>query len=188
MARQVWLLLLIGAGVALAGCGGDSATVPDSTAPVTPGGGAGGMGGGPGSSSGANTTGIGGAGGPDVFQEIPGPTAEGLLSRLVVYFEFDQSDIEADFNELLAAHGEYLAGNSGASVRLEGHADETGSREYNIGLGERRAQAVRRVLLLQGAATEQLTTVSFGEERPAAFGSDDESYSLNRRVELVYRQ
>ena len=186
MARQVWLLLLIGAGVTLAGCGGDSATVPGGSGPVTPGGGTSATGGGPGSS--ANTTGIGGAGGPDVFQEIPGPTAQGLLSRLVVYFEFDQSDIRADFNELLAAHGEYLASNAGASVRLEGHADETGSREYNIGLGERRAQAVRRVLLLQGAATEQLTTVSFGEERPEAFGSDDESYSLNRRVELVYRQ
>jgi peptidoglycan-associated lipoprotein len=73
------------------------------------------------------------------------------------------------------------------TVRLEGHADERGSREYNIGLGERRAQAVRQILMLQGVSTAQLSTVSYGEERPAAFGSDEQSYSQNRRVELVYR-
>ena len=89
---------------------------------------------------------------------------------------------------MLAAHGEYLANNADAQVRLEGHADERGSREYNIGLGEERSQAVRRVLLLQGVATDQLSTVSFGEERPASIGSSEEAYGLNRRVELVYRQ
>ncbi|MFL2546773.1 MAG: peptidoglycan-associated lipoprotein Pal [Candidatus Rariloculaceae bacterium] len=189
MARQVWLLLLIGAGAVLAGCGGDSATVPASTGPATVGGSTTGTGSGPGGGpGGASTTGLGGSGGPGAFEELPGPTTEGLLGNLVVYFDFDQSDIQADFNEILAAHGEYLASNSGVQVRLEGHADETGSREYNIGLGERRAQAVRRVLLLQGAAAEQLSTMSFGEERPVAFGSDDESYALNRRVQLVYRR
>jgi peptidoglycan-associated lipoprotein len=88
---------------------------------------------------------------------------------------------------MLTAHGRYLAGNPRAQVRLEGHADERGSREYNIGLGERRAQAVRRVLMLQGATAQQLSTVSYGEERPAQTGSDDEAWRLNRRVELVYR-
>lgn len=185
MARQVWLLILIGVGVTLVGCGGDSGTVPNSTAPVTSGGGTAGMGASP--NSGASTTGIDGIGGPDGVRIVPGPDAPGLLSRLVVYFEFDRSDIQAEFNELVAAHGEYLASNADAQVRLEGHADETGSREYNIGLGEGRAQAVRRLLLLQGVASEQLNTVSFGEERPAEFGSDDESYALNRRVELVYQ-
>jgi peptidoglycan-associated lipoprotein len=72
-------------------------------------------------------------------------------------------------------------------LRLECHTDERGSREYNIGLGERRAQAVRRVLTLQGVGAAQLTTVSYGEERPAQTGSDEESWRLNRRVELVYR-
>jgi peptidoglycan-associated lipoprotein len=71
-------------------------------------------------------------------------------------------------------------------VRLEGHADERGSREYNIGLGERRAQAVRRALLLQGVAESQLATVSYGEERPAAAGSGEDAYSQNRRVEIIY--
>ena len=85
-----------------------------------------------------------------------------------------------------AQHGLVLANNPGRSVRLEGHADERGSREYNIGLGERRSQAVRRLLLIQGASPDQISTVSFGEERPAAFGSDEESYQLNRRVEITY--
>ena len=71
-------------------------------------------------------------------------------------------------------------------VRLEGHADERGAREYNIGLGERRSQAVRRTLMLEGVSSDQLITVSFGEERPVVFGNDEESYALNRRVEIKY--
>jgi peptidoglycan-associated lipoprotein len=110
-----------------------------------------------------------------------------LLSTLVVYFDYDEAEIRPEFNALLQAHGQNLAMNASAQVRLEGHADERGSREYNIGLGERRAQAVRRVLMLQGATANQISTVSYGEERPAATGSDEESWRLNRRVELVYR-
>ena len=111
-----------------------------------------------------------------------------LMQQLVVYFDYDQTEIRSEFNETLSAHGQYLAQNPRVQIRLEGHADERGSREYNIGLGERRAQAVRRLLMLQGASGEQLSTVSYGEERPAAVGSDEEAMSLNRRVELVYRQ
>jgi len=111
---------------------------------------------------------------------------ESLMQNLIVYFDFDQSEILPEFNNMLATHGDFLTRNSACRVRLEGHADETGSREYNIGLGERRAQAVRRILLLQGASATQMSTVSYGEERPAALGSDEEAYSLNRRVELVY--
>jgi peptidoglycan-associated lipoprotein len=103
-----------------------------------------------------------------------------------VYFDFDRDEVKAEFREIVTAHGKYLAANPGAKVRLEGHADERGSREYNIGLGERRAQAVRQALLLQGAGAGQLTTVSYGEERPAATGTDEESWGLNRRVEIVY--
>ena len=111
-----------------------------------------------------------------------------LMQELVVYFDYDTADILPEFNAQLQAHGQFLAQNPNNQLRLEGHADERGSREYNIGLGERRAQAVRRVLMLQGATGTQLTTVSYGEERPAQTGSDDESWRLNRRVELVYRQ
>ncbi len=112
---------------------------------------------------------------------------EELRKQLVVYFDFDQAEIKPEFSAMLAAHGMYLASHPNAQVRLEGHTDERGSREYNIGLGERRAQAVRRALLLQGANNNQLSTVSYGEERPAATGSDEEAWRLNRRVELVYR-
>jgi len=160
----------------LAACGGDSWTKSppaalESTPETAP-------------SAGGATTPDREMGSPEFVREAPEQT---LLSRLVLYFDFDQSDIRAEFSDMLAAHGRYLANNPEARVRLEGHGDERGSREYNIGLGERRAQAVRRVLLLQGAATDQLTTVSYGEERPAVTGSDEEAWGMNRRVELVYR-
>jgi peptidoglycan-associated lipoprotein len=118
-------------------------------------------------------------------EDAAGPSGE-LLSKRVVYFDLDRADIRADSQPVITAHARYLAGASGQKVRLEGHADERGSREYNIGLGERRAQAVRRALLLLGVAESQLATVSYGEERPAAAGSDEQAYGLNRRVEIVY--
>jgi peptidoglycan-associated lipoprotein len=116
---------------------------------------------------------------------IQGPSGE-LLSKRIVYFDFDRADIRADSQSVVAAHAAFLAKNPNQKVRLEGHADERGSREYNIGLGERRGQAVRRALLLQGVAEVQLSTVSYGEERPAAAGSDEQAYAANRRVEIVY--
>lgn len=104
----------------------------------------------------------------------------------IIYFDFDQSELRSEYGDLLARHAQQLANNSRLRMRLEGHADERGSREYNIGLGERRSQAVRRMLLIQGASASQISTVSFGEERPASMGSDEEAYALNRRVEIVY--
>ena len=109
-----------------------------------------------------------------------------LRNERIIYFDFDQSNIQQEFHEVLAAHARYLSDNPGVRVRLEGHADERGSREYNIGLGERRSQAVRRVFLIHGVGSNQMITVSFGEERPAALGSDEESWAKNRRVEIVY--
>jgi peptidoglycan-associated lipoprotein len=79
-----------------------------------------------------------------------------------------------------------MSGSSDIQVRLEGHADERGSREYNVGLGERRSQAVRSILLANGVSTENLSTVSFGEEQPVVSRSDEQSYALNRRVEINY--
>ena len=105
---------------------------------------------------------------------------------MIIYFDFDQSDLRPEYSDLLQRHASRLANDSRAQVRLEGHADERGSREYNIGLGERRSQAVRRLLLIQGASAGQISTVSFGEERPAAFGSDESAYAQNRRVEIKY--
>jgi len=117
--------------------------------------------------------------------ETAGPQA-GLLARRVIYFDFDSSEIKSDGTEVVAAHAKYLASHSSARVRLEGNTDDRGSREYNIGLGERRAQAVRRALLLQGATEAQLSTVSYGAERPAAVGNDEIAWAKNRRVEIVY--
>ncbi|MFW2404446.1 MAG: peptidoglycan-associated lipoprotein Pal [Gammaproteobacteria bacterium] len=140
-----------------------------------------------GSDSGASSSGVddGGFAQGGAFGSGADGGPSGLDNR-VIYFAFDQSDVDPDSIAVLEEHGAYLAGRTAVSVRLEGHADERGSREYNIGLGERRAQAVRRILLLQGVVASQLSTVSYGEERPAVLGSDEEAWGLNRRVELVY--
>jgi peptidoglycan-associated lipoprotein len=183
MTRYTLLIACLAAAFALAGCANRSDTIPTTGAGDF---GSGGGAGGAEDASGASTSGAGGGSGIGVSPLDA--EEQSLLNTLVVYFDFDKSDIRPEFNDLLAAHGHYLATHPDVQLRLEGHTDERGSREYNIGLGERRAQAVRRVLLLQGATAEQLSTVSYGEERPAALGSDEEAYSLNRRVELVYRQ
>lgn len=111
---------------------------------------------------------------------------DSLLAKRVIYFDFDSAKIDEDSLKMLEAHGNFIASNSDVSVRLEGHADERGSREYNVALGDRRAQSVRRVLLSQGASVDQLETISYGEEQPAELGHDEAAWSKNRRVELVY--
>lgn len=134
------------------------------------------------SGAGANGANAAGQGSDD---ETAGPQA-GLLAKRIVYFDFDSSEIKGDGTDIVAAHAKYLASNPSARVRLEGHTDDRGSREYNIGLGERRAQSVRRALLLQGASEGQLSTVSYGAERPAVAGHDETAWSKNRRVEIIY--
>ncbi|MBS0580555.1 MAG: peptidoglycan-associated lipoprotein Pal [Proteobacteria bacterium] len=110
----------------------------------------------------------------------------GLLATRIIYFDFDSTDIKGEATDVVAAHAKYLGTNATARIRLEGHTDERGSPEYNIGLGERRAQAVRHALLLQGASDAQISTVSYGEERPAVAGHDESAWAKNRRVEIVY--
>lgn len=114
--------------------------------------------------------------------------AEDTADALIIYFDYDQSEVRPEYTDMLATHARRLANDGSLKLRLEGHGDERGSREYNIGLGERRAQAVRRLLLIQGASSAQISTVSYGEERPAAYGSTESDYQKNRRVELSYRQ
>jgi peptidoglycan-associated lipoprotein len=111
---------------------------------------------------------------------------EGALANRTIYFEFDSAKLTSESIEILETHGSFIAGNGEVAVRLEGHADERGSREYNIALGDRRAQSVRRVLLFQGASTDQVETVSYGEEQPAMSGHTEEAWAKNRRVELIY--
>ena len=103
-----------------------------------------------------------------------------------IYFEYDQSDVPAQYHDLLRAHARFLIDNSGTTVTIEGHADERGSREYNIALGEGRADAVRRFLQAEGVAGGQITTISYGEERPADPGSNESAWSLNRRAVVRY--
>ncbi len=108
------------------------------------------------------------------------------LAVKIIYFDFDQSKIKAEFLPLLEQHATYLTEYPETKVRLEGHSDERGSREYNIALGERRAKAVKRFLQLKGVAEDQISIVSFGEELPARLGHNEAAWALNRRVEIIY--
>jgi peptidoglycan-associated lipoprotein len=109
---------------------------------------------------------------------------EGMTGlETVFYFDFDQATLDADVRAELDRHAARLR-NNGRMVRLEGHADERGTREYNLALGERRAKAVANYLVLQGVDRARIETVSYGEERPASLGQDEASWRMNRRVEL----
>jgi len=109
-----------------------------------------------------------------------------IKSKNIVYFDFDSSEIPSEYLNVVSANAGYLVKYPSARVRLEGHTDERGSREYNIGLGERRAQTVRKALMAQGVADAQIITVSYGEERPAVAGHDEAAFAQNRRVEFAY--
>jgi peptidoglycan-associated lipoprotein len=171
--RATQLMLIVLSGLALAGCPKKPNTLPDASNPEP--------------ASGAETGATSGS-------EISGSATtreqaaleEAKRAGTIVYFDFDRAEIKPEYVAVVTAHAKYLNLNNTLKVRLEGHSDERGSREYNIGLGERRAQAVRRALMLQGVTEPQITTVSYGEERPAVQGSDEAAYSKNRRVELVY--
>lgn len=112
--------------------------------------------------------------------------ADSLLSKRVVYFDFDKSDVKSEYRAIVAAHATYVSAHNTARVTLEGHADERGTREYNLGLGERRGNAVSGLLSAGGAMGGQLDSVSYGEERPVCRVSDESCWSQNRRVEIVY--
>jgi len=108
------------------------------------------------------------------------------LSQRVLYFDLDSSQIKDEDREIVTVHAEFLAAHSDITIVLEGHADERGSREYNIALGEKRAKAVKQLMTLQGVTENQIQVISFGEERPVALGHDASAWNLNRRVEILY--
>jgi peptidoglycan-associated lipoprotein len=170
------IMLLVAVSLALTACG-PKVTKPSATG-ASQAGGSGAQGSGAGTSGAATA-----AANPD--DETAGPQG-GLLATRVVYFDFDSSDIKGEATDVVAAHAKYLGTNASARIRLEGHTDERGSPEYNVGLGERRAQAVRHALLLQGATDVQIATVSYGAERPAVAGHDEAAWAKNRRVEIIY--
>jgi peptidoglycan-associated lipoprotein len=173
--RKILIILMLAAALTSAGCASKKPK-PGTSQPTEVG-------------NGADTSGAGSdaanAGNVGSDEDAAGPQA-GLLAKRIIYFDFDSSDIKGEGTDVVAAHAKYLASHASTRVRLEGNTDDRGSREYNIGLGERRAQAVRSALLLQGATETQLATVSYGAERPAVAGSDEAAWSKNRRVEIVY--
>jgi peptidoglycan-associated lipoprotein len=111
---------------------------------------------------------------------------DACLRQRVVYFDFDQDALKPEFTALIACHAKYLRDRPSARLRLEGNADERGSREYNLGLGERRGNAVSSALQASGGSATQLTVVSYGEERPVCTEHEESCWAKNRRVELIY--
>ncbi|MCW8333958.1 peptidoglycan-associated lipoprotein Pal [Vibrio sp. SCSIO 43135] len=111
---------------------------------------------------------------------------QALRETQTIYFAFDNATIAGDYEEMLAAHAAYLSKNVDMKVTIEGHADERGTPEYNIALGERRAQAVAKYLQALGVQADQISIVSYGEEKPLLLGQSEEVYAKNRRAVLVY--
>lgn len=109
-----------------------------------------------------------------------------LLSKRRVYFAFDSSAVDDESRAIVEAHVSYLAANKNVKVVFEGHADERGTREYNLALGERRAQAVERMARVLGLSADRIKTVSYGEEKPVAMDHNEGAWALNRRVEIIY--
>jgi peptidoglycan-associated lipoprotein len=134
-----------------------------------------------GSTSGAAAGGVAGV-------EVAGANKAqpGALDR-VVFFDFDSFEIRPEFASVLEANAKYLAADGSRRLALEGHTDERGGREYNLALGQKRAEAVRRAMSLLGVRDAQMEAVSFGEEKPSLGGFDEAAFAKNRRVELTYR-
>ncbi|MBI2770845.1 MAG: peptidoglycan-associated lipoprotein Pal [Burkholderiales bacterium] len=105
----------------------------------------------------------------------------------IVYFDYDSYVIKPEFQSLIESHARFLKANAGRKIAIEGHTDERGGREYNLALGQRRAEAVRRAMGLLGVGDNQVEAVSFGKEKPANPGSDEASWAQNRRAEIAYR-
>lgn len=139
-----------------------------------------------GNGSGINGSGLSGNGdyastlGPE-FNDPSNP-----LSKRTIYFMLDSSEVMPDFVTVINAHAQYLVANPSQKITLEGNTDERGSPEYNIALGEQRAKSVASSMKMQGVSDGQISVVSYGEEKPAAFGSDESAWEKNRRAEIVY--
>jgi len=109
-----------------------------------------------------------------------------VLSKRSIYFDYDSFSVKEDDKPLVSAHAKFLTDNRNRKITIQGNTDERGSREYNIGLGQRRADSVKKMMMLLGVTDSQVETVSFGEEKPAVPGADESAWSKNRRAEIVY--
>jgi peptidoglycan-associated lipoprotein len=135
--------------------------------------------------SGAATGSVAGAPNQDGTNPLKDPRS--ILSKRSVYFDFDAYAIKDDYKSLLEAHAKYLQANRNARMTVEGNTDERGSRDYNLALGQRRADAAKRMMLLSGATEAQIDTVSFGKEKPRNAGHDESAWAENRRDDIGYR-
>jgi peptidoglycan-associated lipoprotein len=140
----------------------------------------------PGTGSGAQTGGVKTVDAQGSATRGDDPTT-GLLAKRSVYFEYDQFTVQAQYQPIVEAHAKYLGANRARRIVVEGHTDERGGREYNLALGQKRAEAVKRALLLQGATEAQIETVSLGEEKPRAQGATEGAWTENRRADIVYK-
>ncbi|HET6656169.1 MAG TPA: peptidoglycan-associated lipoprotein Pal [Gammaproteobacteria bacterium] len=175
MKSLVTWLGVLALGAALAGCGGQSNVQPAPAGPE----------GAQGQTSGMNQGGTNG--GQELGYEQPEPQPGDVRpEQNVIYFGFDQSDIQSEYTDLLTQTAAYLIAHPNQNVRLEGYTDERGTKAYNIALGDRRAQSVKRFLMLQGVSPDQIETVSYGEEDPADPGHDESAWAKNRRVVIAY--
>jgi len=177
MAKRM-LMIWLGAAVALvlAACAGTGGGPTGAGTAATPGGAPG--------AGGAQSYATGGSG------TIQGRGVAGgrqnLLEKRTIYFAFDRSVVESKYRDIIAAHAAYLSAHPPMKVTLEGNTDERGSAEYNLALGERRAEAVKQMMLVQGVASAQIRTISFGKEHPVCTTHDEACWRLNRRVDIVY--
>ena len=189
--KSIWkILLAVSAATALAGC----SSTPETTAPVESR---------TGTSTGTPTTtadpgtstsGVGSTPGASGNTMSGGTTATGNplkdprnpLSRREIFYEYDSFTVKDEYKPLLEAHAAYLKQNRNARIKVEGNTDERGSREYNLALGQKRSESVKRVLTLLGVSDAQIDTVSLGEEKPRNPASSEAAYSENRRCDLAY--
>ena len=118
-------------------------------------------------------------------RELTDPKSK--LSQRSVYFDLDSYEVKGEYKDLVAAHAKYLVANKGFKVLLQGNTDERGSREYNLSLGQKRADAVKRSLTLLGVQEGQIESVSLGEEKPKDAGHDEAAWAQNRRADILYR-
>ena len=123
---------------------------------------------------------------PDTVSGNPLKDPNNILSKRSVYFDFDSNAVKDEYRPLIQAHSKYLAEHRDAKIRIEGNCDERGSREYNLALGQRRAEAVKKIMTVLGVTDQRIETISYGEEKPAAMGHDEAAWAKNRRADIKY--
>ena len=126
------------------------------------------------------------ASGSSADEDVYGSSGAFLPTEKSIYFDYDKYKVKSDYAELVTKHGSYINSNNFYSIKLEGNCDERGGVEYNLALGDRRANSVKDALTALGVDSSRIETISYGSEKPIAFGKDEDSYSLNRRVDIVY--